>query len=1418
MSIRFFVFFVLCGLLRPDAYTEEEAKKTSSTGSPSLVRDQGWPKEERHSDVELDLDNTEPASFQRPIIPVASSYCLQNVSSHGTTGMEMRGLPNYESQEGGILPILWRPLANMLRGGQLLELVSEQCSAILTTAKKWQCEEKIPEAVHQRDIQRQGKGRQRKQGEGQILSSSRGQSCFPLFSGGSVLTTAAIYSTLAGHGLLSISDSSAYSRYSCESESNQPVRPRAYPGDPESVPRGISHACTSQRSTGKSGGIRCKTDNQRPPCGNVRFGESKTCLSRSFGGPQAAQKWMDETLGGESCGLGETIGHLSDKLCATPGRRVKSPSRCCQCQAQYSAAELPDWEQRSRRSSTGRRARGPDRRQGGGKSKTTASSSHAELHGFRWCRGEASRNHGDPFRYRKGLQTAKISRSNTFEAGYLVNVGQTPPCQKKDGVAQANLQWFEDVEAYRHCPLADGAACMPKPTVLTTAQACVHRHSVQDEPDFVSEHRAALNAFVLSWQVNVMSFGARNGLVRTHSLVDHIAPTLPSCRIKSKTLDYHQHRRIRFEETVDLHIFEEHSIKPVPPLSFGTSDLNFWNNKPWKLRGTQQQAESRSQPHVSDLWCAASGPWPHAPPTRKCRLLDDHLSHTVDPDDIEDPGLFDLENHETQVFFDEEEDLQFYLASDSLQDGTPITLEMYGLIITHHSIRVATTDFDMDSIRETIRQAWTDVTPRNSLTNAFLLKPQDLLGSRTIQLLIEIVPPEIRIPVIDVPILRRTKWYSDDSTSIETAYMRDSQTGYELLIDAGHAEWCFSSQNIQCNLHIEGRIAFLSLRHPLRQGAVLSYFIHDDWVAHDASNQDTAPLNTDETSLIDLSMGLEGNSASGTPGPHDKNEGCDLGGLEIHSVSGTPDPLICTQINDENGPSLREVKPNTGIPPDLDGFVPHRQRTSDGQVTIGRTIAPPNWQMNRAYRFAAESGSLFRDDADDLRVRIRSWIASVRTQLILPHRDFTIRAQLMGDLEIKIRRAWRDQILQTDRIKFTVVRPSPNIGYTGRRPLHVLIELNRPHNSQLHPILIAHREITARGPVGHAQWVPVLVATPIGRTTLHNICAPPCRSDQMLVPMPGRVRRWMSQENGRPIYAGLFLPIWWDVRIQPPPNPAYEEDDQQVLMQIASASFGDQETVQDNQGGNNSDFPEPLQITGTSPTHELCCHQLLVQKLSELETNREGLRICSHGLSGTSIGSRYFVISDAQPLLLQQAIRSNWPEFQDAQGFLHLVHPQPQDTLRPSWRTCIHIVVEFFADEVTQSADVAPGLEESVIWTAYGTASIKHEACYFPRHTHFQDIAEKFGHLCDRASFRCIVRVAVSWRNSHSSWWNMCATACTPSGLSPSARVCELFLAWSAVSGSNGKFVGTWSFAHCRLEFPSAHGRRLSRTPWLPSK
>jgi len=47
----------------------------------------------------------------------------------------------------------------------------------------------------------------------------------------------------------------------------------------------------------------------------------------------------------------------------------------------------------------------------------------------------------------------------------------------------------------------------------------------------------------------------------------------------------------------------------------------------------------------------------------------------------------------------------------------------------------------------------------------------------------------------------------------------------------------------------------------------------------------------------------------------------------------------------------------------------------------------------------------------------------------------------------------------------------------------------------------------------------------------------------MLIPQPGRIRRWLQQDQGRPIFPGLFLPIWWDLRLQQQQGPAYTRDD-----------------------------------------------------------------------------------------------------------------------------------------------------------------------------------------------------------------------------------------------------------------------------------
>ncbi len=211
-----------------------------------------------------------------------------------------------------------------------------------------------------------------------------------------------------------------------------------------------------------------------------------------------------------------------------------------------------------------------------------------------------------------------------------------------------------------------------------------------------------------------------------------------------------------------------------------------------------------------------------------------------------------------------------------------------------------------------------------------------------------------------------------------------------------------------------------------------------------------------------------------------------------------------TQTQDQCSQPMT-LRPNNDIVLDFDDNIPYRRRMRDGSVLFGRTTPPLHWEDHRILRSAGAIGAVFRNGDGELQVQVRSWIASTRDVLILPHRDFMIRAQLMNELETRIRMAWIDQIAPTDRITLTTVRPPPSIGYTGQRPIHVLIEINRPLGSVLHPVLLAHREIDATGPSDNIFWIPALLSTPVRLETFHAICAPPCAVHQLLVPQVGRV-------------------------------------------------------------------------------------------------------------------------------------------------------------------------------------------------------------------------------------------------------------------------------------------------------------------------
>ena len=392
-----------------------------------------------------------------------------------------------------------------------------------------------------------------------------------------------------------------------------------------------------------------------------------------------------------------------------------------------------------------------------------------------------------------------------------------------------------------------------------------------------------------------------------------------------------------------------------------------------------------------------------------------------------------------------------------------------------------------------------------------------------------------------------------------------------------------------------------------------------------------------------------------------------------HGFASSSKAVDCPQED-----SVIQCKPNPDIVEDFDSIIPFRLREQGGHTFQGRTTPPPNWEENQTLRSASSNGAVFRDDEGELRVTLRTWIAAVRGTMISTFRDVTIRAQLMGDVEIKVRRTWADQIQPTDRVTLTTVRPSPRIGNAGQRPMHVLIEINRPAGSSQVPILIAHREIDADGPSVRVIWIPILVNSPIGMTTLHGICSPPCSADQMLVPQPGRVRRWLATGQQRIVTAGLFLPIWWDLRLRPPaPTAADYDNDQPALFQLHAEIYP---AVLREQDASAVTMPEPqrneVEVENHFPHDDSFSidvstwQQLQHECLAEADLNDHSWIIISHGLLQRHYDTRRVEVSSFDKPTIVNALRDAWTDLPFA-ATIHMVWPNPEQG------RYMHAIVEF---------------------------------------------------------------------------------------------------------------------------------------------
>ncbi len=250
------------------------------------------------------------------------------------------------------------------------------------------------------------------------------------------------------------------------------------------------------------------------------------------------------------------------------------------------------------------------------------------------------------------------------------------------------------------------------------------------------------------------------------------------------------------------------------------------------------------------------------------------------------------------------------------------------------------------------------------------------------------------------------------------------------------------------------------------------------------------------------------------------------------------------------------LRPDAGIILDNDDYIPYERHFSNGDHFSGRIIPPPRWHEQPMVRQAASDGAVRRDNNGELMIECRSWLIPHGEPGVQQPRDVTIRAQLVVQLLDRLRRLWNDKIGDFDVLRLYVVTPTPSPMRDDRQRLHVLLERNRPSDSNLRPILMSFQEINAEGLSQEVTWLPLLVPPSF---TLEDIAQQeqvPAEAHQLLVPQAARVRGWMSTQQQRQVVPGAYIPVWWDLRRRDP----------NLALLAADAAEGDEHALLQNHG------------------------------------------------------------------------------------------------------------------------------------------------------------------------------------------------------------------------------------------------------------
>ena len=272
-----------------------------------------------------------------------------------------------------------------------------------------------------------------------------------------------------------------------------------------------------------------------------------------------------------------------------------------------------------------------------------------------------------------------------------------------------------------------------------------------------------------------------------------------------------------------------------------------------------------------------------------------------------------------------------------------------------------------------------------------------------------------------------------------------------------------------------------------------------------------------------------------------------------------------TQIVPKNsqspGAPFLQCRPNADITDmmDFDDYIPYDRQFPNGDHFSGRVVAPFQWSDHPFFQAASDHGAVHRDPHRHLYVNCRTWFVTHTGPAVHQHRDLTIRAQLLIHIVERVRHLWQDLLSPTDTLRVYLVNPTPAVSRHEEPRVQILVECNRPTDSDIRPILMSFQQISVIGLAEHLLWRPLLSPPALTLDFLQQASLTGCLSHHFLVPIAARARGWLQQGQQRHTTPGAYIPAWYDLRRPDNANlaqvPPTDDDDAVQLMQMNAQSL-----------------------------------------------------------------------------------------------------------------------------------------------------------------------------------------------------------------------------------------------------------------------